>query len=88
MVGRARRVTGPYVDDHGRPMLDGAARQVLGGYGRYRGPGGQSILVEGKTYWLVYHYYDAADGGISKLQIRPLCWTSTGWPEPGPPIIS
>jgi arabinan endo-1,5-alpha-L-arabinosidase len=87
MVGRARRVTGPYVDDHGRRMMDGAARQVLAGYGRYRGPGGQSILVEGKTYWLVYHYYDASDGGISKLQIRPLRWTSTGWPEPGPPII-
>ena len=88
MVGRARRVTGPYVDDHGWRMMDGAARQVLAGYGRYRGPGGQSIFVQGKTYWLVYHYYDAVAGGISKLQIRSLRWTSTGWPEPGPPIIS
>jgi arabinan endo-1,5-alpha-L-arabinosidase len=88
MVGRGQRVTGPYVDDHGRRMLDGAARQVLAGFGRYRGPGGQSMLVEGTTYRLEYHYYDAADGGISKLQIRPLRWTSAGWPEPGPPIIS
>jgi arabinan endo-1,5-alpha-L-arabinosidase len=88
MVGRAPRVTGPYVDDHGRPMLDGAARQVLAGYGRYRGPGGQSIFVDGPTYWLVYHYYDALDNGTSKLQIRPLRWTKDGWPLPGPPQVS
>jgi arabinan endo-1,5-alpha-L-arabinosidase len=88
MVGRARRVTGPYVDDHGRPMLEGAARQVLASYGRYRGPGGQSIFVDGPTHWLVYHYYDALDNGTSKLQIRPLRWTKDGWPLPGPLQVS
>jgi arabinan endo-1,5-alpha-L-arabinosidase len=88
MVGRAQHITGPYVDAHGGSMMMGAATQLLAGSGRYRGPGGQSILVEGKTYWLVYHYYDALDNGTSKLQIRPLRWTKDGWPLPGPPRVS
>lgn len=80
MVGRAERITGPYTDERGRPMMDGAARQLLAGSGRYRGPGGQSIFVDGHTYWLVYHYYDADNGGVSKLEIRRLGWTRDGWP--------
>ncbi len=86
MVGRAGRITGPYSDDHGQPMLSGAARQVLAGSGRYRGPGGESIYVDGQTYWLVYHYYDADDGGVSKLEIRRLGWTKDGWPYVAGPL--
>ena len=88
MVGRAARIGGPYRDRGGAAMLDGAATQILASEGRARGPGGQSILVEGTTDWLVYHYYDAQDAGISKLQIRPLRWTRDGWPQAGPPVIS
>jgi len=60
MVGRSRRLTGPYVAKGGASMMDGAATQTLASHGRYRGPGGQAIYVDGATYWLVYHYYDAA----------------------------
>jgi len=88
MVGRATRVTGPYVDRYGSRMDQGAATQVLAGYGRYHGPGGQSILVDGPTYRLVYHYYDALDGGTFKLQISPLRWTTDGRSLAGPPSIS
>lgn len=86
MVGRAEHITGPYADERGRPMMDGAARQILAGSGRYRGPGGQSIFVDGQTYWLVYHYYDTDDGGISKLEIRRLGWTKDGWPYIAGPL--
>ena len=69
-------------------MMMGAATQILAGSSRYRGPGGQSIFVDGPTYWLVYHYYDALDNGTSKLRIRPLRWTKDDWPLPGPPLVS
>jgi len=88
MVGRATRVTGPYVDRQGSRMDQGAVTQVLASYGRYRGPGGQSIVMDGPTYLLVYHYYDALDGGTFKLQIRPLRWTTDGWPLAGTPYVS
>ncbi|GAC1428646.1 MAG: arabinan endo-1,5-alpha-L-arabinosidase [Chloroflexota bacterium] len=88
MVGRSLRITGPYTDRRGAPMMEGAATPVLAGSGRYRGPGGQSVLVDGSSYWLVYHYYDAADGGTAKLGIRTLLWTGDGWPRPGPLLIT
>lgn len=85
-VGRAESVTGPYVDEHGVPMTEGSGTVVLAGSGRIRGPGHNSILVAGDQYHLVHHYYDAADGGRSKLQIRPLIWKEDGWPVAGDPL--
>lgn len=84
MVGRAAKLTGPYRDRKGARMDQGAATQMLAGSDRYRGPGGQSILVDGLAYWLVYHYYDALDNGVSKLQISQLHWTRDGWPSVSP----
>lgn len=88
MVGRATRITGPYHARSGAAMLAGAATQILASEGRARGPGGESVWVDGTADWLVYHYYDALDAGISKLQLRPLQWTRDGWPQAGPPLLS
>ena len=33
---------------------------------------------------LIYHYYDGADGGVSKLQFSPLRWSADGWPALDP----
>ena len=85
MVGRADRADGPYFDRQGRPMLQGGGTLVLQGEGRVRGPGGQSVLVDGDKYWLVYHFYDAANSGIACLQIRPLKWQND-WPVAGDPL--
>jgi arabinan endo-1,5-alpha-L-arabinosidase len=86
MVGRAERVEGPYSDKQGRPMLEGNAALILQGDGhRIRGPGGQSVLVEGDKYWLTYHFYDADSNGIPSLQIRPLKWEND-WPVAGDPL--
>jgi arabinan endo-1,5-alpha-L-arabinosidase len=85
MVGRADRVDGPYSDRQDRPMLDGNASLVLQGEGRVRGPGGQSVLVEGDKYWLAYHFYDAENNGVPCLQIRPLKWQND-WPVAGEPL--
>lgn len=87
-VGRAEEITGPYLDEHGVPMTEGGGMVVLAGAGRVRGPGHNAVLVEGDTYYLVHHYYDAADEGRSKLQIRPLLWSDEGWPMAGEPLAS
>lgn len=88
MVGRARAITGPFVDRDGRPMLRGGGTQVLAGGGRVRGPGHNAILTKDERHWLVHHFYDADARGIATLQIRPLRWDEQGWPIAGEPIES
>lgn len=85
MVGRATRITGPYVARDGQAMSAGGATPVLASQGRYRGPGGQSVLRDGPRDLLAHHYYDAATGA-ARLQINPLTWSADGWPHAGPPL--
>jgi len=84
MVGRADAVTGPYVDEQGRPMLKGYATQLERSTGRFIGPGGQEPFKGPQGDMLVYHYYDGQDLGRSKLQIAPIHWTAEGWPTLDP----
>ncbi len=85
MVGRATTITGPYLDSTGKPMMEGGGDQLLAGYDNVRGPGGQSVYFDGKTTWLVHHYYDALANGAIKLQIRKLTWTNDHWPHADAP---
>lgn len=79
MVGRASRVTGPYVDADGRPMLKGGGSQLLSANQRWLGPGGESILQQPGGDLIVFHAYDAVTGRPA-LQISTLTW-SHGWPH-------
>ncbi|MCP9494849.1 MAG: arabinan endo-1,5-alpha-L-arabinosidase [Pyrinomonadaceae bacterium MAG19_C2-C3] len=79
VVGRAKRITGPYLDKSGKRMDQGGGDVVLTGANHQVAPGGQSVYRDGKTDRLVYHYYDARDGGKSKLQLAKLQWTDDGW---------
>jgi arabinan endo-1,5-alpha-L-arabinosidase len=85
MVGRADKVTGPYAGKTGTAMLDNGATELQKAIGRYIGPGGQEPVRTPAGDMLIYHYYDGADGGMSKLQIAPIGWTEDGWPELAPP---
>jgi arabinan endo-1,5-alpha-L-arabinosidase len=80
-VGRARRITGPYRDREGRPMQEGGGTLLLEGSAAWRGPGGQSVLRDGRDDWLVFHAYDGATGRPT-LQISRLVWED-GWPRVG-----
>jgi arabinan endo-1,5-alpha-L-arabinosidase len=79
MVGRSSRVTGPYVDAEGRPMLKGGGTQLLTPNNRWLGPGGESVLLRPESDILVFHAYDAATGKPA-LQISTLTWEN-GWPH-------
>ncbi len=78
-VGRSKKITGPYLDIAGMPMIQGGASTILKGNSHWPGQGHNAILEDnGKTY-LVVHAYDATDHGIPKLRILPIRWEN-GWP--------
>lgn len=79
-VGRSTKVTGPYVDSTGTPMLEGGGDLLLEGHGRYVGTGGQSVFRDRGQDVLAYHYYDAEDEGTPKLGLNTLHWSGNGRP--------
>jgi arabinan endo-1,5-alpha-L-arabinosidase len=79
MVGRSHNVTGPYLDAGGTPMLEGGGTPLLLGNGRWRGPGGASVLQQKDGDLIVYHAYDGTTGH-AYLQISTLTWVN-GWPK-------
>jgi arabinan endo-1,5-alpha-L-arabinosidase len=86
-VGRANRIEGPYRDREGRDMLQGGGSLLQASAGRVIGPGGQEAVKTSQGEMLAYHYYDGAAGGVSKLELTPIRWTSDGWPElDAPPL--
>jgi arabinan endo-1,5-alpha-L-arabinosidase len=79
MVGRSRKVTGPYVDAQGVPMLEGGGSPLLVGNPRWLGPGGESVLLQKDGDIIVFHAYDGQTGKPS-LQISSIAWVN-GWPQ-------
>lgn len=84
VVGRAREVTGPYVDKTGTRMTDGGGSPVIAATTpTWRGPGHEAVLREaGKDYLFFHAYYGAGLGRGSALQISTLVWED-GWPRAG-----
>ena len=80
-VGRASKITGPYLDEDGKSMADGGGSVVLATTGRWHGPGGSSFLKDGRNDFLVYHTYDGNENGVPKLRIDPVTWDKAGWPR-------
>lgn len=78
-VGRSQKITGPYEDREGNPMVSAGGTLILGSKGRYIGPGHASVFEKGSLQWLAHHYYDGEDRGLSKLRLVPLEWEG-GWP--------
>jgi arabinan endo-1,5-alpha-L-arabinosidase len=79
VVGRARDITGPYVDAHDERMDKGGGTLLIAGDERWPGIGHNSVYEFDGHDWFVAHAYDARDRGWSKLMIRELTWKD-GWP--------
>jgi arabinan endo-1,5-alpha-L-arabinosidase len=79
-VGRASKITGPYLDQDGKDMLKGGGTLFAGSDGAFIGPGHAGILEkDGRTYCSM-HFYDGTRFGIGTLAIRELKWDANGWP--------
>lgn len=85
MVGRADAITGPYVGKTGTDLMKSGATELQRTMGRYIGPGGEEPVKTPDGDMLVYHYYDGAAGGTSRLQLASIHWGADGWPELAPP---
>jgi arabinan endo-1,5-alpha-L-arabinosidase len=88
-VGRAKKITGPYLDDYGDNML-GGGRLFLAARGNDIGPGHFGLLLDDGMEKFSCHYeaeigrkMEEGRRGPSILDIRPLLWTFDGWPMPG-----
>jgi arabinan endo-1,5-alpha-L-arabinosidase len=84
VVGRSKKVTGPYVDNVGRDMLQGGGKMVLATGGKLIGPGhfGRVVIGEGIEKMSCHYEADLDQGGRSVLGIRSLLWKN-GWPVAG-----
>ena len=80
MVGRSKRVTGPYLDRDGVDLAEGGATLVLRGDENYSGVGHNSAYTFGGKDYLVFHAYELADNGRQKLKILELHWDDERWP--------
>jgi len=80
MVGRSKSVTGPYLDQAGKPLSDGGGTEFLVANVRWLGPGGESLFMDPKSHDLiVFHAYDATTGKPS-MQLSTIDW-SGDWPR-------
>ncbi|MBP5366569.1 MAG: family 43 glycosylhydrolase [Bacteroidales bacterium] len=84
VVGRSRNVTGPYLDNVGRDMLQGGGKMVIAAGGRVVGPGhfGRYIVEDGIEKMSCHFEADFDMSGRSTLGIRPLLWVND-WPVAG-----
>lgn len=84
VVGRSKNVTGPFVDNVGRTMLEGGGKMVYATRGRLIGPGHFGrIVVEPGIEKMSFHYEaDLDQSGRSVLGTCPLVWKN-GWPVAG-----
>ncbi len=84
VVGRSRKVTGPYLDNMGRDMLKGGGKMVLSATDRLIGPGhfGRTVLENGVEKMSCHYEADLDQSGRSVLGIRPLVWKDE-WPVAG-----
>jgi arabinan endo-1,5-alpha-L-arabinosidase len=84
VVGRSRRVTGPYVDNVGRDMFHGGGKMVIAAGDRVCGPGhfGRTVIDEGVEVMSCHYEADFNMNGRSVLGIRPLLWKND-WPVAG-----
>lgn len=80
VVGRSKKITGPYVDREGKPMPEGGGTTVIKATetGHWRGPGHNAVFREGDQDYLVFHAYDGQTGR-SELKISTMEWID-GWP--------
>ncbi len=94
-VGRADKITGPYVDFNGYEMTNtelppnDVGTKLLGGY-KFGGrdgwvmPGHNSVLRDGDGYFIVHHARGDKDSNWPYLHVRKILWSGDGWPMVSP----
>jgi arabinan endo-1,5-alpha-L-arabinosidase len=80
IVGRSESINGPFLDKEGRDLAQGGGTIVLQGNKDWHGVGHNAVYSESGKDYMIFHGYDAADKGRSKLQIKRIQWDEHEWP--------
>lgn len=86
-MGRADKVTGPYLDRSGKDLARGGGTILMERYGRYIGPGGGEPFQDINRVRFVHHYYDNAGDKFNHIHIRDVVFTDDNWAEMGQPFL-
>jgi len=79
IVGRSKKINGPFIDKEGNDMAKAGGSIVLQGDKNWYGVGHNALASFDGVDYLVFHGYAAADNGRSKLRIEKLKWEND-WP--------
>lgn len=79
IVGRSKKITGPFIDKDGIDMAKGGGTMLLQGDSNWYGVGHNAVTGFDVVDYLIFHAYDAKDNGRPKLRLEKLDW-ETGWP--------
>ena len=80
VVGRSKKVTGPYLDRAGKDMNAGGGSLVITGNANWKGLGHNSAYTIDGRDLIVLHAYETADNYLQKLKILDIKWDQDGWP--------
>jgi arabinan endo-1,5-alpha-L-arabinosidase len=80
VVGRAKQVTGPYLDRQGKDMALGGGSLLIDGDKDWKALGHNSAYTFDGKDWLVLHAYETADKYKQKLKVMEMKWDGDGWP--------
>jgi len=80
VMGRAKNITGPYLNKEGKSWVDNHYSLFLAGDSTEPGRGHNGFFTEGDTTFIVYHAYTRAANGASLLNIKTLYRDKAGWP--------
>lgn len=81
VVGRSKKLFGPYTDKAGKPMMENNHEVLIQKNEAFVGPGHNSELITDKngTDWMFYHAVSAANPGGRVLMLDKVQWVQ-GWP--------
>ena len=79
IIGRAKKITGPYKDMKGKKLINGFGTTIIGANDKYVGVGHNGIAKVDDEYIFVAHAYDRELNGQSKLLIKNITFKK-GWP--------
>lgn len=84
VVGRSKKVTGPYVDKKGQPMEKGGGETLIGPNNEFFGAGHNSAYQFNGQWYFLCHAYEKAHNGQAKMFLRRMRFDEEGWPVIAP----
>jgi len=82
VVGRSKKLLGPYVDRVGNPMMENGFEVVIDKNDRFLGNGHNAEIVQDDAGrdWMLYHGIDVNEPKKRVLMLDEILWDNDGWP--------